>query len=88
MSNILQPKADDRSWEVKLVYFCDKLVEDDELVPFDKRLEALYERYPQYREVMGRSSGLVRRLSDQICSILSIPSHENLISSLVKLQNN
>jgi len=88
MSTILDPHADDRRWEVKLVYFCDKLVEGDQLVPFDARLDALFERYPHYHETMARAAGSVRALSDQICSILSIPSHENLISTLVELQYN
>jgi putative nucleotidyltransferase with HDIG domain len=88
MSTILHPHADDRPWEVKLVYFTDKLVEGEQLVPFDQRLEALFERYPSYRETMGRAAGAVRRLSDQICSILSIPGHEKLISILIELQNN
>ncbi len=88
MSTILDPHADDRPWEVKLVYFCDKLVEGDRLVPFEARLAALFERYPHYRETMARAAGPVWALSDQICSILSIPSHENLISTLVELQYN
>ena len=88
MSTILHPKGDERPWEVKLVYYCDKLVEDEALVPFDKRLSALFSRYPQYRETMGRAAGPVRQLGDQICAILSIPGHEKLISNLIELQNN
>jgi putative nucleotidyltransferase with HDIG domain len=88
MSTILHPDADERPWEVKLVYYCDKLVEDETLVPFDQRLSALFARYPQYRETMGRAAEPVRRLGDQICSILSIPGHEKLISNLIELQNN
>lgn len=88
MSAILHPHADARAWEVKLVYLCDKLVEGDQLVPFDERLAALYERYPHYRETMRRAAGPVRALSDQICAILSIPSHENLIFTLSELQYN
>lgn len=88
MSTILEPGADDRRWEVKLVYFCDKLVEGDQLVPFDRRLAALYQRYPHYQETMARSANPVWKLNEQICSILSIPNHENLISTLSKLQYN
>jgi putative nucleotidyltransferase with HDIG domain len=88
MSTILRPHADDRRWEVKLVYFCDKLVEGDTLVPFDQRLEALFKRYPHYQKTMARAAEPVRQLSDQICSILSIPNHENLISTLAELQYN
>lgn len=85
MSTILHPHADDRRWEVKLVYFCDKLVEGDELVTFGERLNALFERYPHYREAMGRAARPVHRMSDEICSVLKIPSHKLLIARLRKL---
>ncbi|MEA3328083.1 MAG: HD domain-containing protein [Chloroflexota bacterium] len=87
MSTILNPNADNRSWEVKLVYFCDKLAEGDQLVPFNQRLSALYDRYPDYKIIMQQAEGPVWRMSDQICSILSIPSHANLISMLKGLRN-
>jgi putative nucleotidyltransferase with HDIG domain len=82
MSSILHPKADQLAWEVKLVYFCDKLVEGDQLVTFDQRLDALSERYPHYRETMERAAAHVWALGDQICSILSISDHEKLIFTL------
>ena len=82
MSTILNPNADNRSWEVKLVYFCDKLAEGDQLVPFNQRLSALYERYPGYRNIMQQAEDPIWRMSDQICSILSIPNHESLIAML------
>ncbi len=87
MSSILHPGAEGQSWEVKLVYFCDKLVEGDQLVPFDQRLGALFERYPHYRETMARAAAHVWALGDQICSILSIPNHEKLIFTLSELHN-
>jgi len=87
MSTILNPNADNRSWEVKLVYFCDKLAEGDQLVPFNQRLSALYERYPDYRNIMQQAEGPIWLMSDQICSILSIPNHESLIAMLKGLQN-
>jgi len=82
MSTILNPNADNRSWEVKLVFFCDKLAEGDQLVPFNQRLTALYERYPGYRNIMQQAEGPIWQMSDQICSILSIPNHESLIAML------
>jgi len=82
MSTILHPNADSRAWEVKLVYFCDKLVEGDRLVTFDQRLAALSERYPHYLETMQRAAEPVRALSDKICSILAIPGHERLVEQL------
>ena len=84
----LRSEADDRSWETKLVFFCDKLVEGVALVPFDERLQALKVRYPRFRPVMERAEPYVWGLSDQICSLLSIPGHRILIDMLRKLQNN
>lgn len=87
MHKILEPNADDRPWEVKLVFFADKLVEGDRIVPFDVRLEKLMGRYPGYSDAMRRAESSIWKLSEMICSILSISSHEILISTLVELQN-
>jgi putative hydrolase of the HAD superfamily len=86
MHTILQPHADHRRWEVKLVYFSDKLVEGDQIVPFDQRLEALLARYPYYSDAMLRAKNPIMRLSNQICSILSVPGHEALVEMLKEMQ--
>lgn len=39
-----------RTWEEKLVYFADKLVEGGALASLEKRVEALAKRYPQERD--------------------------------------
>ena len=41
LHTILDPKSDDRPWEVKLVYFCDKLTEGDRIVTLEERFTAL-----------------------------------------------
>ena len=87
MHKILEPHSNDRPWETKLVYFADKLIEGERIVPFDVRMKALTQRYPRYRESMRRAESFVWALSEKICSILSISSHEILISTLVELQN-
>ena len=87
MHTILEPGAEERPWEVKLVYFMDKLVEGDQIVPFDERQAALKKRYPKYQGVVKRAKSKVWALNDEICSILSIPDHQNLISLLIRLQN-
>jgi len=88
MHRILEPNADDRPWEEKLVFFVDKLVEGDEFVTFGKRFEALKTRYPSYRATMERAESGIWNLSDQICSILFISDHQKLIDILHKLQDN
>jgi hypothetical protein len=87
MRTALQVDHASPSWERRLVFFCDKLAEEDRIVPFDVRLRALKERYPGFIGVMDRAAPYVWGLSDEICSILSIPSHENLINKLSELQN-
>ena len=82
MSTIINPEAKSRSWENKLVFFCDKLVEGDELVPFDQRLEALRARYPYYVEKMAEAEPYIWEMSDEICEILGIESHAGLIGML------
>ncbi len=87
LQSALEGHLDQQPWEVRLVFFCDKLVEQDQIVPFDERVDALKSRYPAFREVMERAEPTVWGLNDEICSILSISSHQNLILRLKELQN-
>jgi putative hydrolase of the HAD superfamily len=82
MTHVMRPEARDWGWEVRLVFFCDKLVEEDRIVPFDQRLDALKIRYPYYVEKMERAESAIWDLSDEICEILDIPSHAGLIEML------
>jgi putative nucleotidyltransferase with HDIG domain len=82
MSTILEAHFDERGWENKLVFFCDKLVEGNKLVPFNERLNHLYERYPRYQEMMKKSEASVWALSKEICAILDLGEHEDLIDIL------
>ena len=83
MHTILDANAEDRGWETNLVYFCDKLVEGDRLVPFNYRLDQLKIRYPYYRPAMEEAEPYVWDMSDKICAILSIPDHNHLIKKLI-----
>jgi len=85
MRTALQVNQESPSWETRLVFFSDKLAEEDRIVPFDVRLQALKQRYPGFREVMDRAAPFVWNLSEEICSILTIPSHEKLINKLLEL---
>lgn len=82
MSTILEPGFCRLPWELRLVYFADKLVEGDALVPFSERLSHLYERYPQYQAMMMKSEKPVWRLSDDICAIIGLHDHQALIERL------
>jgi putative hydrolase of the HAD superfamily len=82
MTRVMRPEAQDWGWEVRLVFFCDKLVEGDGLVTFDQRLNALKIRYPYYVEKMERAESAIWDLSNEICEILDIPSHAELVELL------
>ncbi len=82
MTRVMRPEAQDWGWEVRLVFFCDKLVEGDGIVPFDQRLAALRTRYPEYMVAMQKAEMPIWDLSGEICSILGISSHEGLIEML------
>ena len=86
MHTILEPDAAERRWESKLVFFCDKCVEGDQIVTFDQRLEKLQERYPQYQQSMLQAEGPIWALSDQICSILGMARHAGMIAMLKELK--
>jgi len=82
MTRVMRPEARDWGWEVKLVFFCDKLVEGDGIVPFDQRLDALKIRYPYYVEKMESAESAIWDMSDEICEILDITSHAGLVELL------
>lgn len=70
MSAILDPERGPRTWEQKLVYYCDKVVEGDRVVTFAERLEALCGRYPQYAEEMRACESAVLALEEEIRRML------------------
>jgi hypothetical protein len=70
------------SWETKLVNFCDKLVEGDQIVSIKERFSALKQRYPQSQELLDASEPYLWQLNDEICSILSLDGHEALVTKL------
>ena len=69
------PEDAPQSWEEKLVYFADKLVEGSEIVPFEERLQALRRRYKMddeqhpIREIVPA----LENLQAEICRALHIP---------------
>ncbi len=87
LDTILQPGAEDRSWEINLVFFCDKLVEGDRIVSLDERFSALDQRYPEFMQRMAPTQERVMAMSDRICERLSLSGHEQLIQMLVDLQD-
>ncbi|MEW6178770.1 MAG: HAD-IIIA family hydrolase [Chloroflexota bacterium] len=60
--NLLEEAKSPRSWEEKIVYYADKLVENGRVVPFSTRMDALRQRY-------AMDGALVERLAEAIPSL-------------------
>ncbi len=58
------------TWEQKLVFYADKLVEGSRLVPVQYRLMALRERYPAFAVKISTAEPRVLELEHEICSAL------------------
>ncbi len=56
-----------QTWEEKLVYFADKIVEGSRVVDFEERLEALRRRYPQYAGEFEKTAPAVTALRAELC---------------------
>ncbi len=72
------PQAGPRTWEEKLVYFADKLVEGSQVVPFEERLQALRRRY-HYEEEVHPISEIVPALENlqaEICQAIRLAPDE------------
>ncbi len=69
------PENAPQSWEEKLVYFADKLVEGSEVVPFEERLQALRRRYKMDDEQHPISAIVpaLENLQAEICRAIHIP---------------
>jgi predicted HAD superfamily phosphohydrolase YqeG len=78
MPAILDPQGGLQTWEQKLVFYADKLVEGDHLVPLAVRLEALKGRYPAYAGQIERCEPLVYGLEASLCALLGQPAGELL----------
>jgi len=74
-----------RSWEQKVVYFADKLVEENQLVRPEQRLDTLQRRYSIDPARIRTISDAFRELHAEICQAIGIPPedlHERLQQAL------
>jgi len=67
--NLIHEDRRPRTWEEKLVYFADKLVERGQIVTFRQRLEALQERYkgPTSEQDLNELIQAIGMLESEIC---------------------
>jgi putative hydrolase of the HAD superfamily len=68
---ILEPASRPATWEEKLVYYVDKIVEDKP-VGLARRLEGLRQRYPAYAEEYDRCAPFLLALEAEICARLGV----------------
>jgi putative nucleotidyltransferase with HDIG domain len=72
-----------QTWEEKLVYYADKLVEGDQVVSWQVRLQALRQRYPEYINSFELSRPYLAGLEQAICQALTL-TPEELVRQLQK----
>jgi putative hydrolase of the HAD superfamily len=75
---ILQPDLAPRTWEEKLVYFADKLVEGARMAGLDDRIASLRQRYPIDSEKIAAMAPALYTLQDELCAAIGIPPSELL----------
>ncbi|NMC53246.1 MAG: HAD hydrolase-like protein [Chloroflexi bacterium] len=67
-----------QTWEQKIVYFADKLVEKSQLASLDERLQGLRERYPHHQQQIDAIIPALLELQDEICLATDILPSELL----------
>ena len=73
------------TWEQKVVYFADKLVENNDLVSLEDRLRALRERYPTDKERIENFLPELLNFQDELCAAMRMEPEQlyvNLRSAL------
>jgi len=67
-----------QSWEQKVVYFADKLVEKSQLASLEERVQGLRERYPNHRQEIDAVIPALLELQDEICAAADVQPDELL----------
>lgn len=76
MFTILDPGRGPATWEQKLVFYADKIVEGERTVSLDERLAALSRRYPENAGRMRACLPAMRALEAEICAALGTSPEE------------
>ncbi len=72
----LDAKFAPRTWEEKLVYFADKLVEGSRVATVEERLRSLRQRYPQHVESIDATAPVILRMQEELCAVMGFPVEE------------
>lgn len=76
LPRIMDAEAGPKTWEQKMVYFADKLVEGGRIVPVEERMEALEKRYPQHAEGTRAAAPAILALQEELCRAMGVPVEE------------
>jgi len=76
--HVLRPERLPRTWEEKLVFLADKLVEGKEVVGIRRRLSALLRRYPEFCEEIRAGASFISSLQNEVLSLLGMSEPELL----------
>lgn len=71
---VIEEDRQPRTWEEKVVYFADKLVESSRLVKIEERLQALRQRYMIDESRLNQLTPALYRLQDDFCTVLQLSS--------------
>lgn len=78
MFTILDPATRPATWEQKLVYYADKIVDGDRLVGVPERLDSLCRRYVEYADQFWPCAPRILQLQAEICARLGVSLTELL----------
>jgi len=76
MFTILDAEHRPVTWEEKLVFYADKVVEGECIVSLEARLEALSRRYPEHGERMRACLPAMQALEAEVCASLGVSQAE------------
>lgn len=77
-AHVLRPRNLPKTWEEKLVFYADKLVEEDKVVGLEARLSALRARYPEFLTEIQSGEPFLMALHAQILLTLDLGEPELL----------
>mgnify|MGYP000846049860 FL=1 len=76
MFTLLDPQFIPTTWEEKLVYFADKLVEGGQITPLSERIAALKQRYQIDPQHLDHLQGPLQALQEEICAAAGFPTDQ------------
>ena len=71
--SLIEPDTQPHTWEQKLVYFADKLIERGRLASLEERIAGLRQRYPQDSQQISAILPVLKALEEEICSAAGFP---------------